>query len=817
MAEFSLCARGRVIASLLGLATGQVAVAEDQVTKPSDVLAEVIVTAQKHEQSANDVGITMNVVSAERLRDLGVASADQLAQTTPGLTVNSVAPTGIPVYSLRGVGFQDFSTGASSTVGLYFDEVNIPYAVMSRGALFDVARVEVLKGPQGDLYGRNTTAGQINFVSRKPTKEFEAGVRASYGSFQTFDFEGFVSGSLADRVQGRLAVKTTQSGEGWQKSLTTGGRLGKQDVNAARGILDFELADAATLELNLHYVKDRSENQAPQAFNGEEIGLPTVAFAPHNPLQDYTTDLVTLTATPPWFAGHDATQADWSNSYTSAITGTTWNIHPQRNNELKGASARLSWNLGAVDLVSLTAFDKFDRVEAFEGDGGSFIDTSNINTTDINSFSEELRFSGKSDRLLWIAGLYYSKDKLDEVYHFFMPDSVYGNASIPWDVLPFELAPILELDTRYRQNSDSKAVFGHGEWTLSDRWKLTAGVRWTDESRDWTGCTFSASDNSLGNFLNVLFGSTLQAGGCGTIDDDPNSPSYIFNVLGTPNINDAFHVFTDSINTKKWMGKLGVDYRPREGTLLYATISRGFKSGGFNGAASNVTQQLRPYGPEELTAYEIGAKLTLLERRMQLNGAVFYYDYRDKQEADAAVTFVGNISGLTNVPKSRIDGAELEVQWTPVAGLNLGAAVAYLDTKVLEWQATDPVLSVWPNVVTFDASGTELPQAPKWSGNALASYRWPVGTGLYLQLGADVSYTDTTSGGANAFAFATKAYTLVNARVALGDADGRWSAELWSRNLTDEFYYPSAYVANGPFVRVAGMPRTVGVSLDYRW
>ena len=526
------------------------------------------------------------------------------------------------------------------------------------------------------------------------------------------DGEAFVSGPLSDRVRGRIALKTLQSGKGWQKSLTRDDRLGEQDIGAARGILDFDLSDRVSLELNLHYVKDRSDNPAPAAFNGQELGLPTVSFAPHNPLQNYTSDLVTLTSTPPWFTGHEASQADWTNSYTSAITGTTWNIRPRRDNELKGVSARLGWKLGAVDVTSLTAYDEFDRVEAFEGDGGDFVDTSNINTTGVNVFSQELRFSGGTDRFVWISGLYYSKDKVDEGYHFFMPDSVYGNASVPWNVAPFNLSPILELDTKYRQHSDSKAAFGHIEWSFAERWKLTAGLRYTEEKRDWAGCTFSAADNSLGNFLNTLFGATLQAGDCGTIDDDPNSPTNIFNVLGTPDVNDAFHVFEDEIDTRKWMWKLGIDRHLSDDVLLYGVISRGFKSGGFNGAASNVTQQLAPYGPEKLTAYELGAKMTLLDRTMQINASAFYYDYRDKQEADAAVTFVGNISGLTNVPKSRIEGAELEVHWAPVRGLNIDAAAAWLDTKVIEWQATDPFLSVWPDVVTFDASGTELPQAP---------------------------------------------------------------------------------------------------------
>lgn len=786
--------------------------------KPRRGLEEVVVTAQKHAQSVNDAGISISVFTGDKLRAMGVETPSDMALVTPGLTVNDVAPTGVPQYSIRGVGFQDFSTGASSTVGLYFDGVNIPYSVMSRGAVFDIRRVEVLKGPQGDLYGRNTTAGQINFISNKPTEDFKTGIRATYSSYKTVALEGYVSGPLTDSARGRLAFRKIKSDEGWQRSLTRHDKLGKKDLNAIRTIFDYDITDSATLEFNFHYVKDKSDNQAPQAFNGRELGLDTVAIAPYNPLQNYTSDLVTLTSTPPWFTKTgETTRADWSNSYTSAITGTTWTLRPQRDNDLKGASARLDWDLGGITLTSLTAFDGFRRTEAFEGDGGAFIDTSNINTTDINVFSQELRLSGQADGLLWIAGLYYSKDNLHERYHFFMPDSVYGNGSIPWGVAPFDLAPILQLDTRYRQKTESKAIFGHVEWSVTEQWKLTLGARYTDEQRDWSGCTFSAADNSLGNFLNTLFGTTLQAGDCGTIDDNPASPTYIFNVLGTPNANDAFHVYSDSVTTRKWMGKVGIDYHVNDDILLYATWSRGFKSGGFNGAASNVTSQLRPYGPEELTAYEVGAKMSLFDRTMQLNASTFYYDYKDKQEADVAVSFVGNISGLTNVPKSRIYGAEAEWQWAPIDGLNMNFSVAWLDTEVKKWRAVDPVASVWPNVVTYDASGTELPQAPKWSYNGSISYQWSIATNLYLRLGADFNHKDKTTGGANLFAYATPDYTVYNARITLGDLADKWSVQIWSHNLTDEFYYPSAYAANGPYVRVVGMPRTVGVTFDYRY
>ena len=229
----------------------------------------------------------------------------------------------------------------------------------------------------------------------------------------------------------------------------------------------------------------------------------------------------------------------------------------------------MAWDLGKVTLNSLTSYDKFSRVEANEGDGGAFNDTANINTTDIDSFTQEFTLAQDTEESMWIAGLYYSKDNLDELYHFFMPDSFFGFGAVAFNIPPFSFAPILELDTSYKQKTESKAVFGHIEWSFADQWRLTVGARYTEEDRKWSGCTFSASDNSLGNFLNFAFGSTLQAGDCGTVDDDPNSPTYAFALLGTPNVNDAFHVYADTINTKKWMGKLGVDYQVSDDMLFY--------------------------------------------------------------------------------------------------------------------------------------------------------------------------------------------------------------------------------------------------------
>ncbi len=314
-----------------------------------------------------------------------------------------------------------------------------------------------------------------------------------------------------------------------------------------------------------------------------------------------------------------------------------------------------------------------------------------------------------------------------------------------------------------------------------------------------------------------MFGTTLSAGDCGTIDDDPNSPTYIFALIGGPDVNDAFHVFTDTIKTNRWMGKVTLDYAVNEDVLLYGTISNGFKSGGFNGANSNTTLQLEPIREEVLTAYEIGIKSTLAEDTLQLNAAAFFYDYEDKQEQDAAVTFVGNISGLANVPKSEISGAEVDMQWVPAEGWNVHLGVALLDTEITEWMAVDRENSAWPTVVRTDVSGRELAMSPELQYSVLVGKEWTMGNGRVLDISADYSFTDSTTGGAQV-SDATEEYGVANARIGYGSDDGKWRVLLWGRNIGDEYYYPSAYQGgNGPYVRVVGMPRTWGISLDYKF
>jgi len=779
------------------------------------VIQEIVVTAQKRAESAQDIGISITAFSGAQLADKGVSTAEDLAMFTPGLMVNETAATGVPVYTLRGVGFQDYSTGASSTVGLYFDEVAMPYTVMSRGAIFDVQRVEVLKGPQGDLYGRNTTAGQINYISNMPTKDFQADVKLGYSSFQTVDASGFVSGPLTDALRARFAFTTTQSSEGWQRSLTRDDRLGKKNVVAVRGMLDGDLGPVNAL-LRVQYIKDKSDNRANTDYDGRIIGLPEF-FAPYKGLLPY----VISGATPPWFSTGDNRVGDWTNSYTDP-RGVTYNLRPRRDNDLSSVSLKLNWALSdSITMTSVTGYDKFKRFETNDWDGLAVIDSSNINTSDIKVFSQELRMNGTGEKLDWVGGLYYSDDTVNEFYNYFMADSVYGNGAVEFGVNPFQATPIYQLHTIYSQKTTSAAAFGHLEYKLTDAFKLTAGLRYTDEKRTWSGCTYDAGDlptgGSLSRFLNANFGTTLGVGSCGTIDDNPSSPDYIFALIGGPNVNDAFHPYTETIRAKKWMYKFGLDYKITPDILTYFSYGRGFKSGGFNGANSNTTQQLKGYKPEQLDAFEVGLKSSLIDHRLQLNVAAFHYNYKDKQEQDLAVTFVGNISGLTNVPKSRIDGAELDLQWAAARGLLFNVGAAWLNTRVLEWEAVSNT-SVWPNVVHFDASGTALAESPHWQLNGGFDYTRDLSDNLKLHLGFDANYKGPTQGGAGRVENATDSYTVANARIGIGNAGDTWNVMLWSRNAFNRYYFPAAYLGgNGPYVRSVGMPRTVGITAEYRF
>ncbi len=782
----------------------------DQAAAQNRALEEVIVTAQKREQSINEVPIAISAYTPQQLSSLGIDSAEDLEILTPGLEINSVGGVGTKVWTIRGVGFNDYSTGASSTVGLYFDEIAFPYPVMATGIFFDTDRVEVLRGPQGDLYGRNTTAGQVSYFSARPSEVFEAGVSLTYGRYRRLDTEAYISGPITDNFRARVAATTTHSNKGWQESLSRpGDRLGHQDKWAVRTVLDADLGDDATFTLVVNFNKDESDNVANTPFDGREVGLPTPTLQANANTGGALEPFVI-------FSTDDNEAADWTNGPNDAL-------RPQRDNRTVYLSGKLVWDVGWAELTSLTGYITFDREEANDWDGVALLDSSNINISEIDAFSQEVRLSGTTDRFFWVGGLYYSYDEVDEDYNYYFGEGRFG---------------INQLDTRYMQETESIAAFAHVDYDITDRIGLIVGARFTHETREWEGCTFDNTPTDIpvaGLPLNVFLNNIINGPGVitpnGLLNDgfnfpnglgpvtplEPNGCGTFNDILGSENAG-QYTVFAEEIETNRAMWKVGLDYSPNDDILLYATISQGFKSGGFNGANSNTTSQLLPYDPEVLTAYEIGLKATLLEGTMQFNASAFYYNYNDKQENEAAVTPVGNIGGLSNIPESRIYGFEAEMQWQATDALRVFASMSFLDTEVQEWDQVDELASAFPTTVLRDASGAELPNAPKFSGNLTAAYDIPVADNYLVTPAFDLIYRGETSGDITAEWF-RESYTLVNARLTVAEAfDNRWMLQLFVRNLADNDYYVSGQ-SGGNFTRVRtnGMPRTWGVKIDYRF
>jgi len=765
--------------TLLSLAVAAISLSSVAPVAGQGMLEEVIVTSQKRAQSLNDVGIAVSAFSGEQMKDLGIVTAGDLAKHTPGLYLTDAGASGIPVYTIRGIGFDDISPNSNGTVGLYLDEVAYAYPVMTRGIQYDMERIEVLKGPQGTLYGRNNTGGAINFISNKPTDTFEAGVTGEYGRYNFQRVTAFASGPLTDNVRARAAIDYTGQ-DGWQKNEVTREELGEIESLGYRFLLDWSITENLDAMFKFHGGKDESENPVPQSF----LASPSTDASAYPYYYDDA-----------WaFAkgGEPRVVQDLKDNGAAL-----WNPgrKPGRDNTTSGASLTLAWDAQYFTLTSITAGDKFEREETGDWDGVLDDRSFNIMETEIDSFSQELRLTSNSDgSLSWIAGAYFASDEVDDDLTFLFEDA--SNS-----------AGANQAQTIYNQETDIAAVYGHAEYQFTDQWRLTGGLRYTEEERDIEICTYD-SDGSLSGLYNAFGltdsdGGTFAPGDCATLGE--------FNGVGFDN-----EIYSDSIDVEKFTGKIGLDWLPNDDWLVYSSVSTGFKSGGFNGQPSSGRATYEPYDEEELLAYELGFKATLLDGSMQLNGSAFYYDYTDKQVTDATADAVfGFLTKIKNVPEAEVTGLEMELIWRPITGLDVKLAGTWMDTEVKEFDDGFDFNTFEENL---DFSGNELPNSAEAQYNALVAYQWPVSDGMNLRVQADYMYTDSYfSYLSNNDNDQVDSYNLMNARLALQSADGSWEVAAWGKNITDEYYYVSNTLGNDVFSRYAGMGATYGVSVSYNW
>lgn len=742
------------------------AVAAPQAAVQGDAFGDIVVTAQKRSERLNDIPISITAASGDMLSQRGVTDTADLVKLVPGLNFTPSA-FNTPVYTLRGIGFLETSLGASPAVSVYVDEIPLAFPVMTQSASLDLARVEVLKGPQGTLYGQNSTGGAVNYIAAKPTDSFEAGGDLSFGRFATADVGGFISGPISSTLKARLAVRTVQAGD-WQRSVTRNEGLGQQNQTSGRIIVDWDPTSRLKVEFNFTASYNGSDTLAGQLIRYDPA-IPSHASP--------------ILAAQPIITGN-ARDADWTPGRKLKADDTFYQ-----------AAARVEYELtDSISLTSISAYQHFDQDKTSDVDASVGQTLELRNTGKIKSFSQELRLSGDAGPLRWIVGGNYSTAKVNEVLHFDIPD-----ASIIDPVPGFP--SILESNSRSFQKVRSYAGFANADFKITDQLGITGGVRYTTEKRDFRGCSFNR-DGVSGQIFGLL--SSLVTGQPANI---PLNGCFTLNAAGFPT------EVVDTLDQNNVSWRAALNYKTAGNTLIYGSVSRGYKSGSFPTLAATNSAQLSPVVQESVQAYEIGVKAPLFNRLAQFNAAAFYYDYKDKQLRGRLLDpLFGLLEALVNVPKSRVWGLEADLTARPMDGLELMASGSYVNSKIKEFTGYGQT----PEVQSF--SGSAFPNTPKWQATADAQYTWNVSSNIQTFVGANVRYQGLSY--ATFFEvpdFRIKPYTLLDLRAGIQADDGAWRVSVWGRNVTNEYYWLGVFRGTDTTYRQPARPATYGITFTTRW
>jgi len=770
----------------------------------------LVVTAQRREEAANSVGMPIQAFSGEALQQLRVTDPKDLSTVAPSFSV-SQSYQGVPTYTLRGIGFNTINLSATSTVGTYWDEVAYAYPFMNTGPVFDLERVEVLKGPQGTLYGRNTTAGLIDFVTAKPSEKPEASVTAEAGNYKTYNLEGMVSGGLGDRVQGRAAFRTEHSDEGWQVSNTRGEKLGKVNRSGWRLSLAMQPTDKVEVEASYSGWMNKSDTVAAQG-----IGFtPATAASPFN-----APGLVNYIAT---HAPTKATQADWAPLSTRGVdAGAGLGISdPLRENNLFNAGKlKVSWDVSdTVRLISLSSFNRLERKATFDWSGSPYEILIQKAHGDIKSAAEELHLEGVTDKGSWLVGGYVAHDSIYDSNRTLLGQNAnVGTIRYVGSTLlatPFNSGgyTALQMSQAFRTyedvgniSTDTWSLFANADRKLTDDLKLTVGIRYSQDKQDYVGCSRDFGGSMLAN-VNVvnraLFAAAyglvapITQGGCNTFDPATKSFGFVKSKLDENNV--------------AW--RVALDWQASDSVLVFGSVSRGAKAGATPINAANISTQNAPARQEMLTAYELGVKAGLFNRRVQANLSAFYYDYQDKQLsvyfADPIYTALAR---LANVPKAEAHGVDGDITWRATRALTLIASATWLHTEVKGYTGINSA----GKTQSFD--GAPFLYSPKFQGGLTALFTQPVGDDLELNAALngrwqDKSYADLEGNPL----FVIDSYGVLNASIGIGSPGKGWDLSVWGRNITNEYYWSSVASNANVVVRFPGKPATYGASLSWKF
>lgn len=802
----------------------------------------IIVTAQKREQSLQDVPIVVTAISGQLLQDSGVRDIKDLTLLTPGLIVTSTTSETVTTARIRGVGTVGDNPGLESSVGVVIDGVYRPRNGVSFGDLGELERIEVLKGPQGTLFGKNTSAGVINVVSKKPTFDFGANVELTTGNYGAREGSFSLNGPLAGNVlAGRLYAAARERDGFYDVDRGPGPRIENEDADrdfyTLRGQLLAQPSESFDARLVVDYT-DRDEN---------------CCAAPHVVLSPNPAVLGVLRALRPGsFLGVDpfARRVEANRSSEQSI-------------EDKGVSLELNWDLDALGGSTLTSVSAWRDWESVNGQDSDFTtvdilyrDADGSYSNKFRQLSQELRLAGETDRVSWLVGAFYADEDLDSRNPLLMGNdfrAYFGGLLGPaGTALIGSLPPVAwaaghgQRDT-YEQESKSWALFTNNSIRLTEALELTLGLRYTNETKDL--------DSRYANSLGALGGVGCQvlrdqlATISGLVGGLPISApeqalalQTIYGIGCAPYADPLFNDLAtsqDSVDEDEWSGTAKLAYRFSDQVMGYLSYARGYKAGGYNldrertgnpalnpGLPGGIAADLdTSFAKETVDSYEVGLKTEWANGTVLLNGAVFYQDYTDFQ----LNTFTGIQFVVTSLPQVVSQGVDLDLIWrSPVEQLSIQAGVTYAETEIEDFGSA---------LATFrpERDNDRLSFAPKWSGSLSATFQQPVNGNLAWRANIGGKYTSEYNTGSNLDPRKEQdAMTIVNARLGFGAQDERWMVEAWAQNLTDEEYYQVAFdgtlqgsSANPPaglpqlpsstVNAFLGAPRTYGLTLRLKF
>lgn len=767
---------------MCGIAMGAViapqAYAQDGAAVPEvdqGAIGEIIVTAQKRSESVQKTPLAVTAVSGDLLRSSGIATVADLKQSVPTLQLGLFF--GVPALTLRGITLNALGPAVEAPIAFHTDGVYSGRPSAALSGFYDVQRVEVLRGAQGTLYGRNATGGSINIITADPTPELDGYAQATYGTDNHVAIEGAVGGPLSDKVQVRVAARS-DSHDGYGINEFTGNEIDDNQENAVRAKIKFIPTDNLTILLAGDYYHNRSHPGIH--FQGTVSGGPLWGETP-----------------PPFLVGFvpgvgPSKLRNVSQDYDPLNVGTFW-----------GLSSTIDLDMGGIALKSITSYRSSKSVSLGDVDltSASLISPARV-ADDANQFSQELQIIGDSDSAKWIVGAYYFHEK-----DIGSTTAAFSNAYL-WlfGGSPSTIYNAQGLYSGTSVKTDAYAIFGQYTQRVTGQLSITLGGRYSIETKEFV----NQNTLDLATPFDLAFMGTVPATlaiQCGK---------------GLPTIGYAgTGVACDPNKTwKAFTPKVGIDFQLTPQTLLYASYTKGFKSGAFN---LGIVQE--PVKPEKLDDFELGIKSTFLDGKLRTNLAGFYYDYQDVQVFNAKPAQVV----LENAASAKLYGIEAEIVAKPAPALQIDMNGAWLHTEYSSYIAADQLRPLGDGVTVdpagqpaFNLKGNRLPQAPRLSGTLGMAYTIASDLGDFTLRG-EAAYTsklfitqfNTDPVGA------VKARTRFNASLRFASNDGHFYASLNAKNLGDKVQVVNGY-ANSPLVggAISGYleaPRTVDFTVGYKF